>query len=701
MPEPSQLLLFDTSSRHLDTLSFGFEKAGCTVVGTSEVATVRSLLRASRPSVLIVGVHTPDDAGFELIRSLGHTAETRNLPCVVFGRPELRNDSVAAGVFGFLSVPIFVSDIIGACRLVAATSSSRNRSSNGSSEGSSNGSSDRSSDSASDSASDRSANGPSDRFSADAEVVMRLEEVEGIYHLVRIFSVIGRSAVVQAVHDTKRAELRFIDGVLTAVQLGAVSGLPALHKLLLWDEAELKLRFKNVERRGNQLSLKPSEVLEECDRFLRDFAHEVAGLGSSRTIFAPNASRRPAPNMPSEVVPVLKQFDGRRALAQILEDSPFRVFDTLRIIKRFVADEAIVSLTPRSDHPTRAAARSTGPAALDAWFERSPPGRQLDAAVLKGTEPLGQGDSQASSSSSAAELARGQQSPDGTPGNPSDARPVGEGGSEATALGRPLAIEGNHVTTLRLVPSAMAKEGPAVEAARAPSVTGGATMDFVSQPPLPSTASASSTSASSTSASSTSASSTSASSTSASSTSASSTASATTHPFEVVAAVPDRPPIENVTFGEIRVQTSTVRKTASIPAAGAPSVFVDLAVQSPLPPASTAAEARVSAPTPALPEPVVNPMPMPLPMPLPVARVVRAAVPGTAIPAIPPAPSRVPAGPASAMAGRPPPRPFDDVESDFFDREADLYRRDSIESFDDLEGAHARAPTDRDPPGKP
>jgi ActR/RegA family two-component response regulator len=634
MAELSQLLLFDTSSRHLDTLSFGFEKAGCTVVGTSEMETAQTLLRASRPSVVVVGVHTGDAQGFDLIRSLGHAAETRDLPCVAFGRPELRNDSVAAGAFGFLSIPIFVSDIIGACRLIAATSTAK------------------------------------DSSPAEAEVVMKLEEIESIYHLIRIFSVIGRSAVVQAAQGAKRGELRFIDGVLTAIRLGALQGLPALHQLLLWNKAELRLKFKSVGRQGNQLSLKPSEVLEECDRFLRDFAHEVAGLGSSRTIFEPNPSRRPAANMPSEVVPVLKQFDGRRELAQIVEDSPFRVFDTLRIIKRFVADEAIVAREPRAALAVTVASRVSGPAALDEWFQRSPAGRELDAAVLQGSDSLPQNLSQ---------VTGGEKSTDEPP--PASAVSRGDrGGGDAPAPDKRLVGEREHVTTLRLVPSGEPSQGEALEAPAAPSSAGedATSMSMVDTPPPI-------------------------------------VAPIASRPVGAVAGVAAAPrTFENVKHGEIRVAPTTVRKTGSIPAAGDPSVFVDLAPLSATPRASTS-PIPDGEPRPAPVAPLVTPVVAATVIPVAATRAAPAAMAvGAPMPTAPPtpapaaafpaahlaAPSRGHGASASATPGRPPPRPFDDVESDFFDREADLYRRDSVETFDDLDGTHTRGPESRNPPGK-
>jgi hypothetical protein len=46
----------------------------------------------------------------------------------------------------------------------------------------------------------------------------------------------------------------------------------------------------------------------------------------------------------------------------------------------------------------------------------------------------------------------------------------------------------------------------------------------------------------------------------------------------------------------------------------------------------------------------------------------------------PPRASKPPSGPQPTLATA-----FDDVEADFFAREADLYKRDALETFDDLD----------------
>ena len=57
-----------------------------------------------------------------------------------------------------------------------------------------------------------------------------------------------------------------------AVHIAGLQGLPALHQLLLWEEAALSLKFRSVPKRSN-LHLSAQELLDECERFLSDFAH--------------------------------------------------------------------------------------------------------------------------------------------------------------------------------------------------------------------------------------------------------------------------------------------------------------------------------------------------------------------------------------------------------------------------------------------
>ncbi|HSZ84157.1 MAG TPA: hypothetical protein VLA14_17855, partial [Polyangia bacterium] len=80
------------------------------------------------------------------------------------------------------------------------------------------------------------------------------------------------------------------------------------------------------------------ELLDECERFLRDFAHAAQDLGAPRCIYVPAPDRDPGSSglQPSQLGPALRLFDGQRTLADVVEESPFRVFDTLRVVKRLL-----------------------------------------------------------------------------------------------------------------------------------------------------------------------------------------------------------------------------------------------------------------------------------------------------------------------------------------------------------------------------
>jgi len=333
MAKLSHLLLYDPDPSGLETLSYVFEKEGCKVVSTIDGGRLVEAVQSEGPPLVLVALREPEQAAIDLIREITVNPRTRNVACVAIGPARWRAAALQAGAFGLLASPVFLRDVLDASKLVAA------------------------------------ATVQGSRPSPDTEVVIELSELGGVYYLIRALAASGRSAAVELSRGQRRGELRFLDGELSSVQIGALSGMPALHQALLWSEATLRLKFRNVVRRAGQLSLKNDELLEECDRFLRDFAHDVKDLGVAGTIYRPSDDARPTSSLPSEVVPLLRMFDGTRTLAQVLEESPFRVFDTLRIVHQFAAAEAIRADALPARKPV---GMPSGPVALAAWFQHRP-----------------------------------------------------------------------------------------------------------------------------------------------------------------------------------------------------------------------------------------------------------------------------------------------------------------------------------------
>jgi hypothetical protein len=439
-------------------------------------------------------------------------------------------------------------------------------------------------------------------------------------------------------------------GNLSSVQLAGLSGLSALHQLLLWEDADLRLKFRNVVRRGGQLSLKNEEVIEECDRFLRDFAHEVKDLGVARTVYRPSGRAvQPTAALPSEVVPLLRLFDGQRDLARILDESPFRLFDTLRVARQFIAAGAVVA-----DRPVRSAGAespaSGGPAALDPWFER----RIASLSVLPSVE-------QTKSSASPLSSVEGS----GRPSSPFVK--IVSSGPERERVPGAAAMDRHTGSNERRTRTITQREHP-VEAPNTKDATD------VETPP---------------------------------------------------ATLIAKPSVATAS-GEIHVTPLVSQKGHRTPKPSAPTVLIDIAaLPTPepnvavTPPPLTAAAPPPRAPTVPLPQavpprPVIATIAQSVVTPAPViANVAQVVTPPPVIvnvaQVVTPAPLTANAAPSSAAPpnahakkgpGAPshhrshtPSNSFSAVESDFFNREADLYKGESVETFEDLDsGADVRSP---------
>ena len=220
---------------------------------------------------------------------------------MVLGPQGSKADALRAGAAEFLTLPTYLRDVIGVGKLTVLGSKA----------------------------------GKGQDPEGASELQTRLSEHYGLFYLLRAMASSERSGILALTRGNRRAELRIHEGTVVSASVGAMQGLPALHHLLLWEEAALSLTSRAIPKRS-QLHLSAQEILDECERFLRDFAHAARDLGSPRTVYG--AAAEPVAELrglqPSQVTPLLRLFDGRRVLADVIEESPFRIFDTVRMIRR-------------------------------------------------------------------------------------------------------------------------------------------------------------------------------------------------------------------------------------------------------------------------------------------------------------------------------------------------------------------------------
>ncbi|MFN0245950.1 MAG: DUF4388 domain-containing protein [Kofleriaceae bacterium] len=167
-------------------------------------------------------------------------------------------------------------------------------------------------------------------------IVGSLAETTGMYTLVRALAALGRSAVLTLIRGLRRGEIRFFHGEVTSAELALIHGQAALHQLLLWTEARFEYLKEDVVRR-QQIPLTHEELFADAERFLEG-VRDSSGSLSPSMVLEQDVTRIHSlgRQVPTEVHGVLRMFDGHRVLADILEDSPYRVFETLRVAQRAV-----------------------------------------------------------------------------------------------------------------------------------------------------------------------------------------------------------------------------------------------------------------------------------------------------------------------------------------------------------------------------
>jgi hypothetical protein len=314
MARTSAALLVDSDIKGLESLVYGFQGVDWRSMACPAPETAAFLVKASGADILVVASREPHDRTLTLLRQLRASEETRTLPLLVMGPASLRPRVAECGSIDFLPTPVFVRDVIVASRILVALHG-------------------------------RDAREPGHEH----KIVGTLADF-GFLSTIRVMTGLLRSGVMQVERANRRGEILFSEGEIAGAQVGSLQGPLAINHLLLWEDGKVELRLRAVARRG-QFNRRVDQVMDEAERFVRDYAHAIQGIGPASSVFEKIAARLTGAAVPSEVAPVLRLCDGRRTLTDVIDESPFRVFDTVRILTRLVELGFLTRRAPRGGAP--------------------------------------------------------------------------------------------------------------------------------------------------------------------------------------------------------------------------------------------------------------------------------------------------------------------------------------------------------------
>lgn len=308
------LLLVDADPRAVRVLEVNFKNDGFSVTTATDGAEALAKIELALPDVLVAETRLPRLDGFELVRRLRELPGGVAVP-VVLVAPEsgpkgpsglsaaavdqLR--SVEFGIPDCVTKPVSVRELVTRVNLMLARRTRALLS---------------------------SGNGEQSHFSG------HLQDI-GAIDLIQALETGRRSGVLQIQHGTRAATVVFKDGKVIDAEQGQQRGEEALYRTFLWTTGVFDVEFFDVDAPDNITIGTPALIMEGMRR-IDEWGRLAEQLPSSASVFTVDADvllERLA-EVPDELNPVLRLFDGQRSLLAVIEESPFDDLSTLSVVSK-------------------------------------------------------------------------------------------------------------------------------------------------------------------------------------------------------------------------------------------------------------------------------------------------------------------------------------------------------------------------------
>ncbi len=304
-----RLLLVDADPKSLRVLDVSLKKAGFQVVAASGGVQALAAMEAQTPDLIISDTHMPEMDGFELCRRIKQRVEWAKVPFIFLSSRKSIEEKIRGlelGVEDYLTKPIYIKEITTRVRMLLQRAQRERLES---------------------------------RRDGRTKFAGQLADI-GVVDLVQTIEINRKSGIIHVEgREGKRGEIYFRDGKIVDAEAGRLSGADAVYRLFAWPEGNFEMEFK-VIRRKDVIELSPQALLMEGMRRLDEWARILdktppmdAVLEVDYHLMAERLSE-----IPDEVNSVLRLFDGRRTIMQVIEDGDFPDLEALAIVAKLHAE---------------------------------------------------------------------------------------------------------------------------------------------------------------------------------------------------------------------------------------------------------------------------------------------------------------------------------------------------------------------------
>jgi DNA-binding response OmpR family regulator len=327
-----KLLLVDADPRSVRVLEVSLKKAGYSVTTAADGLDALAKIESMAPDLVLSDTRLPKLDGYALVRRLKERPEWAAIPVVFLTSQKSIEDKIRGlelGVEDYLTKPIFVRELIARVNLLLARRTQENI------------------------AQQRTVTQTGrTRFTGSTQDM-------AVVDLLQTFEVSRKSGVVHLSTTGQDARIYFRDGKIVDAELGRLRGEEAVYRALVWNEADFEVEFSPVKN-DDVIDNTTQAILMEGMRRVDEWGRLTEQLPPLTTVFEIDHTQllERLNEIPDELNGILRLFNGRRSIAEVVDDSPFEDLSTLATVTKLHFEGLLV---PRVEEPAPSTQEDAAP----------------------------------------------------------------------------------------------------------------------------------------------------------------------------------------------------------------------------------------------------------------------------------------------------------------------------------------------------
>ena len=310
------ILIVDADTKSQKVLEVSFKKAGYRVALTETPLDAKRKIAVELPDIIISDTTFASGDGFELLASLKEEESTRAIPFIFLTEERSLPQKMRGfelGADDYLTKPVYIKEVTTRVELLLQKRAK-------------------------------------DLFSESD-----IEEIQGELANITMIDLLQtieeelRSGSIRLVRGSREAIVYFREGNILDAICGKLQGEEAIYRLMLWPDGDFIVRYHDNVRRADRIEKDSSALLLEGIRRLETWNELIRELPGLHRLFEADYQRLPnfINEAPAEVGRVMRLFDGYRSLRDVVDDSPVDDVTTLQIIKKLLAEDVLLDITPK------------------------------------------------------------------------------------------------------------------------------------------------------------------------------------------------------------------------------------------------------------------------------------------------------------------------------------------------------------------